>query len=310
MTSSTEIRVPRETVNDDFVTIVEWHAATGDKISAGQVLVAVETSKAVLELEAEGGGYLEILQPVKADVGVGELIGRITPSPPGLQAGYATPPAPAASEATAGTAGATISRKALALIDEHGKSIRQSLRRWRSDPRRRRDPPPGTTRRETGRLEAPVEAGRCRRRQRRPPPRRHRRKRIGILGDARVSAGERGTGLFSLVWGYVWRNWFLGHLARWAPRGLDLFIHRLRGVKMGKDCFIDPSAIVETAYPENITLGDDVRITAGSVIMTHIKAPHYLRDTGIMPPGAQTGGHRGSLLYRPQRRNHSWSTRR
>ncbi len=60
-------------------------------------------------------------------------------------------------------------------------------------------------------------------------------------------------------------------------------VHRVRGVKMGRDCFVDPSAILETAYPENIRLGDDVRVTAGAVIMTHIKAPQYLRATGIMP---------------------------
>ena len=52
---------------------------------------------------------------------------------------------------------------------------------------------------------------------------------------------------------------------------------------MGKNCFIDPTAIVETAYPENITIGNDVRITAGAVIMTHIKGPHYLRENGYVP---------------------------
>ena len=48
---------------------------------------------------------------------------------------------------------------------------------------------------------------------------------------------------------------------------------------MGQDVFIDPTSIIETAFPENITIGNDVRITAGCVIMSHIKAPHYLRET-------------------------------
>jgi acetyltransferase-like isoleucine patch superfamily enzyme len=52
---------------------------------------------------------------------------------------------------------------------------------------------------------------------------------------------------------------------------------------MGKNCFVDPTAILETAYPENITMGNDVRITAQAVIMTHIKAPQYLRDKGMVP---------------------------
>ncbi|MCH7889798.1 MAG: hypothetical protein IIA00_11065 [Proteobacteria bacterium] len=106
---------------------------------------------------------------------------------------------------------------------------------------------------------------------------------VTLLGDLKVSAQERGAGIFSVIINYLWRTWLLGNLVQWAPRGIILPLHRLRGVKMGKGCFIDPSAIVETAYPENITLGDDVRITARVVIMTHIKAPHYLRNTGIMP---------------------------
>ncbi len=111
------------------------------------------------------------------------------------------------------------------------------------------------------------------------PARKH-----GFLHDARVSAADRGgKGLLGLAINYLWRNWFLGNLVRWAPRGVILPLHRLRGVKIGKDCYIDPNAIIETAYPENITIGNDVRVTARAIIMTHIKAPHYLRESGIMP---------------------------
>jgi acetyltransferase-like isoleucine patch superfamily enzyme len=106
----------------------------------------------------------------------------------------------------------------------------------------------------------------------------------GLLGDAAASAKDRGNkSVLWLGWNYFWRNWLLGNLARWAPRGVILPIHRLRGVKMGADVFIDPTAIIETAFPENITIGSDVRITAGCVIMSHIKAPHYLRETGLVP---------------------------
>jgi acetyltransferase-like isoleucine patch superfamily enzyme len=72
-------------------------------------------------------------------------------------------------------------------------------------------------------------------------------------------------------------------MVRVAPRGVILTLHKWRGVKMGQDVFIDPTAIIETAFPENITIGNDVRITAGCVIMSHIKAPHYLRETGLVP---------------------------
>ena len=106
----------------------------------------------------------------------------------------------------------------------------------------------------------------------------------GLFGDAAASAKDRGDrSIVWLAWNYFWRNWLLGNLARWAPRGVILPIHRMRGVKMGTDVFIDPTAIIETAFPENITIGNDVRITAGCVIMSHIKAPHYLRETGLVP---------------------------
>ncbi|HMN41701.1 MAG TPA: DapH/DapD/GlmU-related protein, partial [Phycisphaerales bacterium] len=106
----------------------------------------------------------------------------------------------------------------------------------------------------------------------------------GLFGDAASSAKDRGNrSVLWLAFNYLWRNWFLGHAVRVAPRGVILTLHKWRGVKMGQDVFIDPTAIVETAFPENITIGNDVRITAGCVIMSHIKAPHYLRETGLVP---------------------------
>jgi len=111
-----------------------------------------------------------------------------------------------------------------------------------------------------------------------PPARRG-----GLFADARRSASDRDRSLLWLAWNYLWRNWLLGNLVRVAPRGVITVLHRWRGVKIGSDCFIDPNAILETAYPENITLGDDVRVTAGVIIMTHIKPPHYLRDHALVP---------------------------
>jgi acetyltransferase-like isoleucine patch superfamily enzyme len=105
----------------------------------------------------------------------------------------------------------------------------------------------------------------------------------GLLGDAARSSADRKVSLPALVWNYFWRNWLLGNLVKVAPRGVVNVLHRWRGVRMGADCFVDPAAILETAYPENITLGDDVRVTAGAIVMTHIKPPHYLRDAGHVP---------------------------
>ncbi|MCI0530081.1 MAG: acyltransferase, partial [Nitrospira sp.] len=104
-----------------------------------------------------------------------------------------------------------------------------------------------------------------------------------FLAEARSSAHNRGHSMIWLGFNYIFRNYLLGLLARISPLGVNLVIHRLRGVKLGKGVYIDPTSVLETAYPENITIGNDVRVTAYAVIMTHIKAPHHLRDTGIMP---------------------------
>lgn len=288
MNPAVEIRVPREIVNDDTVKIAAWEISEGARVKPGQVVASIETSKAVIDLEAEAEGYLEILHPKGAEIPVGELIGRIQPQP--VAASPKVPAASAASVGGNGTQGAVqISNKARVLIEQHGISpgvfagidlVRESdvlayLERQKSAGAVATLEEPAGTSEQMPSDETLVTDSRS---GSQVPPRR------GFLHDARVSAADRGgKNLFSLAWNYLWRNWFLGNLVRWAPRGVILMIHRMRGVKIGRDCYIDPNAIIETAYPENVTIGNDVRVTARAVIMTHIKAPHYLRETGIMP---------------------------
>jgi acetyltransferase-like isoleucine patch superfamily enzyme len=357
-----EIRVPRETVNDDTVTVQEWHAAHGTTVRPKQHVVSIETSKAVLEVESEAEGYLQILHAKGAEVPIGELIGRVlseAPDEPGASAtgrspsapppasvppqtnGHPTPrssnrlrdrlearrdgvgaatgrntsDAPGATDAQRPVADApgsftgstthslpgaaavaqTISKKAQALLAEHAIDPAQAfpglglvrevdvirhLER-RTAERLKADPLPPS----------PAEAARSQAAGPAPTPRAAGAKvdgayvrPKGLFGDAAASAKDRGNrSVLWLAWNYLWRNWFLGHMVRVAPRGVILKLHRWRGVKMGQDVFIDPTAIVETAFPENITIGNDVRITAGCVIMSHIKAPHYLRETGLVP---------------------------
>lgn len=343
-----EIRVPRETVNDDVVTVQQWHAGQGAAVRPKQLVVSIETSKAVLEVEAEADGFLEIIHAVGAEVPIGELIGRVLSTPPSQKSGAVggPPSAPSAltsapAAATNGYAGAsarssnrlrdkqpsapaaapaepphatsspdsapghtlpadriatqTISKKAQSLIAEHGIDpaaafpgqglvrevdvIRFLERRAAA---RMKDQPVAPSPADLARTqpEAPVEPRAASDRVNSAYSARPK----GLFGDAAASARDRGNrSVIWLAWNYLWRNWLLGNLVRWAPRGVILPIHRMRGVKMGRDVFIDPTAIVETAFPENIAIGNDVRITAGCVIMSHIKAPHYLRETGLVP---------------------------
>lgn len=335
-----EIRVPRETVNDDTVTIQEWHTAHGARVTPKQLVVSIETSKAVLEVEAEAEGFVQIIHARGAEVPIGELIGRIVSEPgtpaPGLSP--PTSPAPSAAASTNGhptapspsparssnrlrrppapdvaaqnadapapsdpgahvlparqPAAPAVSKKAQALIDEHGLDpqavfagmglvrevdVIRYLESRIADHQREHPTPPSPAAVAAAQPPSPRAAAATVNSAYSTRPR-------GLLGDAAASARDRGNrSVLWLAWNYFWRNWLLGNLARWAPRGVILPIHRMRGVKMGRDVFIDPTAIIETAFPENITIGDDVRITAGCVIMSHIKAPHYLRETGLVP---------------------------
>ncbi len=56
---ATEVLVPPLGTNVDTVTIVTWHKREGDLVTAGEPLFAVETDKAVLDVEAPATGALQ-----------------------------------------------------------------------------------------------------------------------------------------------------------------------------------------------------------------------------------------------------------
>jgi acetyltransferase-like isoleucine patch superfamily enzyme len=277
---SFDIVIPRETANDDVVRVVRWLAAEGAVIPVGTAVVEIETSKSVVEIVAPTEGRLAILAAAGSEAPIGATIGRLAPL-----SGDAQPVQPTAAVcAPAGPVGPVISKRAREKLAAHGLDeaavshlsiVRESdidaIIASRSPAFPSAAPSAetggGQVRSEPAATDGPSSAYRPR----------------GLLGDAQRSAAERGTGRLALAWNYFWRNWLLGNLVRVAPIGIRNVLHRWRGVKMGRDCFIDPNAILETAYPENITLGDDVRVTAGAIVMTHIKAPHLLRDKGYVP---------------------------
>jgi len=76
----TQITVPRETVNDESVKLLRWHVNDGDKVTSGQALADVETSKAVLELEATTDGFVKFLAKMGSEVGIGVAICLIVDS--------------------------------------------------------------------------------------------------------------------------------------------------------------------------------------------------------------------------------------
>lgn len=124
------IEVPREIVNADSVYVVSWAVADGDRVEAGVALCDIETSKAVVTVEAETAGYARPLAAVGDEVPVGGLLGYVTDAPdtPLPVAGGASPvaaaPAAPASAPSRGAAGATrISAKAQRKIEELGLDV-------------------------------------------------------------------------------------------------------------------------------------------------------------------------------------------
>jgi len=280
-----EIRVPRENVNDDTVRLVRWLVADGAELRPGMPVVELETSKSVVEVEATAAGRLRILLQAGVQVPVGDVLGVIggdghasgvgTPAvPQTLPVASATSPV---SASPAQTGPSTVSAKARRLMEEHGidAAVFAHLPLVReSDVQAhlaasQTSTPPVVARHSTDHVAD--HAG-----DKAWQPK-------GLWGDAARASSDRGVSVVWLAFNYLWRNWLLGNLVKVAPRGVINVLHRWRGVRMGADCFIDPAAILETAYPENITIGNDVRVTAGSIIMTHIKPPHYLRDKGYVP---------------------------
>ena len=74
-----EIKMPAITPDFDAGNISSWDKAVGDKVAKGDILVAIDTDKAVIEVEAVSAGILgQILIPAGADdVPVHSLIGYL-----------------------------------------------------------------------------------------------------------------------------------------------------------------------------------------------------------------------------------------
>src|SRR5262245_47669910 len=120
--------------------LVSWKKREGEQVKKGEMLLEVETDKAVVEIEASGDGVLSAVTAKEGDVvPVGQTIawllkpgeavpaggaqlqsGRKMDSTPAAAAAAA---APAAAEPASAAGGARISPKARRLAREHGVDI-------------------------------------------------------------------------------------------------------------------------------------------------------------------------------------------
>lgn len=92
-------------------------------------------------------------------------------------------------------------------------------------------------------------------------------------------------------------NRLLHFLARHVPGATSLrpLLHRLRGVKIGKDVFIADEVYLENEYPEAVEIQDGVQISVRTIIIAHTRGSGRIiieKDAYIGPNAiiATTGG--------------------
>ena len=75
----TDIIMPRLGLTMEEGTVVRWHAAEGDPVAQGQVLLDVETDKVTVEVEAPASGVMgPVLIGAGLKVPVGTLLARLS----------------------------------------------------------------------------------------------------------------------------------------------------------------------------------------------------------------------------------------
>lgn len=80
------LTVPKLNNNDTAYLVVEWLAEDGAWVDEDADLVSLETSKAVEDVSAPASGYLQRIVPAGEERGVGALLARLLPQPPGQAA--------------------------------------------------------------------------------------------------------------------------------------------------------------------------------------------------------------------------------
>src|ERR1700721_1564684 len=73
------VTIPQETVNDESVRILSWRVASGSRVEKDQQLCEVETSKAVMDIEAPAAGTVVYSAAAGDEVPVGSTICQIVP---------------------------------------------------------------------------------------------------------------------------------------------------------------------------------------------------------------------------------------
>jgi 2-oxoglutarate dehydrogenase E2 component (dihydrolipoamide succinyltransferase) len=96
---ATDVKIPELGESVSEATIVRWLKEDGATVQADEPLLEIETEKAAMEVTAEVGGRLSILQEAGARVQPGAVVGRIAEDARAAEPKTPLPPPPATTEA-------------------------------------------------------------------------------------------------------------------------------------------------------------------------------------------------------------------
>jgi UDP-perosamine 4-acetyltransferase len=73
----TEIKVPQFGVNETTATVADWKVENNSQVNAGDIIVELETTKSVFEIESTKSGYFQALVEENCEVEVNQVIAII-----------------------------------------------------------------------------------------------------------------------------------------------------------------------------------------------------------------------------------------
>jgi acetyltransferase-like isoleucine patch superfamily enzyme len=98
----------------------------------------------------------------------------------------------------------------------------------------------------------------------------------------KLTAKEHGYKGFMAMPRFLFRrsmDYFLQQVSRMLPySGIKVKLHRMRGVKIGKNVHIGPMVTIDDVYPNFVKIEDGVSIAGQNFILTHNKPLEYHKN--------------------------------
>ncbi|MCG5439512.1 biotin/lipoyl-containing protein, partial [Micromonospora foliorum] len=116
----TDLVVPKLNNNDTTYVLIDWLAADGEQVRAGEPIAEVETSKAAEELLSDHTGVLHRVTEVNQECAPGDVIGHVFDSEEARQRFLASTVAPAGPASDAHPGGPVLTDSARELAAAHG----------------------------------------------------------------------------------------------------------------------------------------------------------------------------------------------